>query len=91
MCGAAIAKARRDYTQRVIQNPEDWRRLPLLEPRKGFLGAEIETLRLLVKELRPDTPIIQTIFNPLSQRRIWWAGQSCWCTCGVIPRRCMPG
>lgn len=59
----------RDYTQRVIQNPEDWRRLPLLEPRKGFLGAEIETLRLLAKELGPDTPIIQTIFNPLSQAK----------------------
>jgi uroporphyrinogen decarboxylase len=53
----------------VIQNPEDWQRLALLEPQKGYLGAEMETLRLLVKELGPDTPIIQTIFNPLSQAK----------------------
>lgn len=59
----------RDYGQRVIQHPEDWEQLPLLEPRQGFLGAELETLRLLAREIGKDTPIIHTIFNPLSQAK----------------------
>jgi uroporphyrinogen decarboxylase len=59
----------RDYGQRVIQNPHDWERLPLLNPKQGHLGAELETLRLLTRELGKDTPIIHTIFNPLSQAK----------------------
>jgi uroporphyrinogen decarboxylase len=59
----------RDYTQRVIQNPQDWERLSLLNPKQGYLGAELETLRLLSRELGKDTPIIHTIFNPLSQAK----------------------
>jgi uroporphyrinogen decarboxylase len=59
----------RDYTRRVIQDPEDWAQLPLLNPKHGFLAAELETLRLLVQELGPETPIIQTIFSPLSQAK----------------------
>ncbi len=59
----------REYTARVVQHPEDWERLPLLDPHKGHLAAELECLRLMVKELGPGTPIIQTIFNPLSQAK----------------------
>jgi uroporphyrinogen decarboxylase len=59
----------REYTQRVIQNPQDWERLPLLNPKEGYLGAELETLRLLTRELGKDTPILHTIFNPLSQAK----------------------
>lgn len=59
----------RDYTHEVIQRPEDWERLPILEPTKGTLGAQLECLRLLVQDLDPETPIIQTIFNPLSQAK----------------------
>lgn len=59
----------RDYTQPVIQHPEDWGRLPILDPTKGHLAAQLECLRLLYAALGPDTPIIQTIFNPLSQAK----------------------
>jgi uroporphyrinogen decarboxylase len=59
----------RDYTNRVIQRPEDWARLPILDPTSGYLAAQLTCLRLLVKELGPDTPVIQTIFNPLSQAK----------------------
>jgi uroporphyrinogen decarboxylase len=59
----------REYTHHVIQHPEDWSRLPVLDPRSGYLGAQITCLRLLVKELGPETPAIQTIFNPLSQAK----------------------
>ncbi len=59
----------REYTRRVIERPEDWGSLPVLDPEKAHLGAELECLRLLVKELGSDTPVIQTIFNPLSQAK----------------------
>lgn len=59
----------RDYIGRVIQEPEDWERLNVLDPQNGTLGAQLECLKILIKELGPDTPIIQTIFNPLSQAK----------------------
>jgi len=59
----------RDYTYHVIQRPEDWGRLPVLNPDKGHLSAQLECLRLIVKALGQQTPVIQTIFNPLSQAK----------------------
>ncbi len=59
----------RDYTHRVVQKPEDWIRLEVLDPYKGYLGQQIESLRYLVNELGPEVPVIQTIFNPLSQAK----------------------
>jgi uroporphyrinogen decarboxylase len=59
----------RDYTHTVIERPEDWAKLPVLDPRQGHLGAQLDCLRILVKELEPHTPVIQTIFNPLSQAK----------------------
>ncbi len=54
---------------RVIREPDDWARLPVLDPGKGALAAQLESLRLLVEDLGPDIPIIQTIFNPLAQAK----------------------
>lgn len=59
----------RAYTTRLIQKPEDWTNLKVLDPRQGYLADQIECLRLIVKELGPDTPVIQTIFSPLSQAK----------------------
>ena len=59
----------RDYTRRVIQNPEDWRSLPALDPHHGHLGAELACIRLLRQQLGADTPILQTIFSPLAQAK----------------------
>ena len=59
----------RDYTRRVIHNPDDWSRLPVLDPKRGHLGEILECLPLLVKELGSGTPVIATIFNPLSQAK----------------------
>jgi uroporphyrinogen decarboxylase len=59
----------RTYTHRVIQHPDDWTKLPVLDPKSGNLGRQLQCLQLLVKELGEDTPIIQTIFNPLSQAK----------------------
>jgi len=65
----------REYTHRVINHPEDWASLRPLDPHKGHLAQVLECLRLVVKELGEDTPIIQTIFNPLSQAKNLVGGQ----------------
>jgi uroporphyrinogen decarboxylase len=64
----------RDYTHRVIQHPDDWGRLAVLDPRSeshpaSHLSAELECLRLLRKALGAHTPILQTIFSPLAQAK----------------------
>lgn len=59
----------REYTRRVIENPQDWRRLTVLDPQDGWLGGQLRCLETIVGELGSDTPVIQTIFNPLSQAK----------------------
>jgi uroporphyrinogen decarboxylase len=56
----------RDYLHTVINDPEDWERLTVLDPRKEYLAASLACLKMLGKELGSDTPILQTVFNPLS-------------------------
>ncbi len=59
----------REYTHRVIQNPADWENLPILDPTKGYLAAQLECLRRIVGEIGQEVPVIQTVFNPLSQAK----------------------
>ncbi len=59
----------RAYTCRPVQSPEDWRALPVLDPRAGALGRQLRCLELIRSELGQTTPIIQTIFNPLAQAK----------------------
>ena len=59
----------REYTRRVIQSPEDWRRLTVLDAQSGSLGGLLRCLEMVVKELGGDTPVIQTIFSPLAQAK----------------------
>jgi uroporphyrinogen decarboxylase len=57
------------YTKRVIDHPDDWAQLPFLDSQSGHLASQLQCLRLLRNRLGPDVPIIQTIFNPLSQAK----------------------
>jgi len=59
----------RDYTRRVIQRPDDWEQIEMLDPGKGYLAEQLECLRLIVKGVGSDVPVLQTIFNPLSQAK----------------------
>ncbi len=56
----------RVYTRRMVHSPEDWKKLPLLDPTQGTLGGQLKALKRITDELGPETPVIQTIFNPLS-------------------------
>jgi len=59
----------RRYTKRVIHDPQDWEHLPVLEPTARYLAAQLDCLRLIRAELGTDTPLLQTVFNPLSQAK----------------------
>jgi len=59
----------REYQERVIQSPEDWEKLQVLDPDAEHLAAMTACLRLVTSELGDDTPVIQTIFSPLSQAK----------------------
>lgn len=59
----------RKYTKRVIQKPQDWENLPALDPTSPHLSQQLNCLRLIRENLNLDTPLIQTIFNPLSQAK----------------------
>ena len=60
----------RQYTKRVIHDPRDWERLPVLDPRSALhLATQLKCLRLIRSELGSDTPLLQTVFNPLSQAK----------------------
>jgi uroporphyrinogen decarboxylase len=63
------AEGTRNYTNVVIRNPEDWYRLKVVDPNRGFLGEQLTCIRLLVNEFSPETPVLQTIFNPLAQAK----------------------
>lgn len=56
----------REYTKWAIHRPEDWMSLPVLDPRQGHLGDQLQCLKWIVQELGEQVPVIQTVFNPLS-------------------------
>lgn len=63
------AEGSRRYTQRSIHNPGDWEKLQVLPPDSPHLAAQLQALRLIRAGLGIETPILQTIFNPLSQAK----------------------
>ncbi|MDD5467124.1 MAG: uroporphyrinogen decarboxylase family protein [Anaerolineales bacterium] len=64
-----VAEGTRDYTTFAIHEAEDWLRLPVLDPRRGRLEGQLRCLEMIVAEVGPDIPVLQTIFNPLSQAK----------------------
>jgi uroporphyrinogen decarboxylase len=59
----------REYLNTVIKSPEDWTNLPVLDPRAGALGGQLQCLALIQDAVRAEVPFIQTIFSPLAQAR----------------------
>jgi len=52
-----------------VQQPEQWPQLRQLEVTQGYLGLQIEALRLTAEALKDDVPILQTVFSPLTTAR----------------------
>jgi len=59
----------REYSRRAIHQPDDWRNLPVLNPKSGKLGKIFRCLEILQSEFATHTPYLMTIFNPLSQAK----------------------
>ncbi len=59
----------RDYTKPAIVRDEDWSQLAVLDPLAGSLGSQLQALRMIVRAFAPETPVVQTIFSPLSQAK----------------------
>jgi uroporphyrinogen decarboxylase len=59
----------RDYMRAVVRKPGDWGKLKVLHPAKGAMGAQLECLREVVRQAAGKVPVIQTVFNPLSQAK----------------------
>ncbi len=58
-----------EYIHYPIQNHEDWANIRPLSPLQGALAEQLECIRQIKQALPKDTPIIQTIFNPLTQAK----------------------
>ena len=59
----------REYTKRIIHDPQDWEKLPGLDPSAPHLAAQLDCLRFIRAELGPETPLLQTVFSPLAQAK----------------------
>jgi uroporphyrinogen decarboxylase len=59
----------RQRTYHPVQNPADWTALQPLDPRRGMLAKQIETLQHIGQEMGEEVPFIATIFSPLSQAK----------------------
>lgn len=56
----------REYLERAVKRVEDWDNIHPLDVHKGSYGWHLEALRTIITEKDADTPVIFTMFNPLS-------------------------
>ncbi len=59
----------RDYLYRPIQKLENWAAIKPLDISKGAYAQQLKTIRLLKQGIDKTTPLIVTIFSPLTQAR----------------------
>ncbi len=56
----------REYLERVVKRVQDWERIEPLDIRSGAYGRHLQALRIILDKKDPDTPVVFTLFNPLS-------------------------
>ena len=61
------SNGRRAVTATVVHAPEDWLRLPRLDPGRGFIARFGECLAMVRREVPPEVPVIITVFDPMIQ------------------------
>jgi uroporphyrinogen decarboxylase len=59
----------RKITHTPIQTSSDWGKLKTLSPTQGSLGEQLKAIQLIRQGTPDTTPIIPTIFSPLSQAK----------------------
>ncbi len=66
----------RTYLKRAVTRSMDWTNLRTLDPMRGELGKQLETLGMICAALGESAPIIMTIFSPLAQAKNVSGGES---------------
>ncbi len=66
----------RQYVKKIINSPDDWLGLPILDPHQGALGEQLKCLKIVCNELGAGVPVLQTIFNPLAQAKNLAGGET---------------
>ncbi len=56
----------REYLSKIIHKPGDWDAVAPLDVRRGTYGWHLDSLKRVVKEKDADTPVIVTMFHPVS-------------------------
>lgn len=59
----------RDFVSYPIQKPDDWGTLPHLSANEGNLKMQQDCIRFVISDKSKDTPVIQTIFDPITQAK----------------------
>jgi uroporphyrinogen decarboxylase len=59
----------KEFIDFPVKQPGDWSKLHRLSSSKGSLASQLECIRMVKQGLPAGTPIIQTIFSPLSQAK----------------------
>jgi uroporphyrinogen decarboxylase len=81
----------REYTKQIIQEPQDWERLPGLDPSAPHLAGQLDCLRFIRAELGLETPLLQTIFSPLAQAKNLAGGERLIAHLRLYPEAVMKG
>ncbi len=50
----------------VVQSPDDWLKLPVLDGVSGNFGAQLGTVKQIIAEKKDDGPVIDTVFSIFS-------------------------
>jgi uroporphyrinogen decarboxylase len=50
----------------IVKRPEDWERVPVLDPHAGWLAEHLMAIRQVRDALGPEIFILQTLFSPLA-------------------------
>ncbi len=78
----------RDYTVRAVCEPEDWERLPVLDPQQGYLGQQLRCLDLVRAGLGDPRPVHPDHLQPAEPgEEPVRLGQSVW----LHPAKSRPG
>jgi uroporphyrinogen decarboxylase len=55
-----------ELVEHQVKGPDDWSKLPVLNPTEGVLGEHMVALGEIRGQLDADVPMIMTVFTPLS-------------------------
>ncbi|MBN1191624.1 MAG: hypothetical protein JXA46_17865 [Dehalococcoidales bacterium] len=80
----------RAYLERVVKKVEDWNLVQPLDIHQGTYGWHLKAIDIVLKQKEKDTPLIITMFNPLSIAAYLAGDQLLLSSLRSDPQRVMP-